>query len=120
MSYYQNLPTYGWLSAANIRPSNSTKYSLSEMQGALTTGFGALPYIGCFGPRFNETARGNGTMDNGRTVLTEVWYYYHVFGQVQRGQALPVNASINGGSVSSCAKTEGALSYYERTKGSEA
>ncbi|PVH72320.1 ribonuclease T2 [Cadophora sp. DSE1049] len=119
ISYYQNLPTYGWLSAADIRPSNSTKYSLSELQGALVDGFGALPYIGCSGPRFNETAKGNGTLDNGRTVLTEVWYYYHAFGQVQRNQAVPVNASIYGGSVSSCAKAEGALSYYERTEGSE-
>ncbi|CZS99491.1 related to ribonucleases [Rhynchosporium graminicola] len=119
VSYYQNLPTYGWLSAASIRPSNSTKYTLGDMQGALTKGFGALPYIGCSGKRFNETAAGNGTLDNGRTVLSEVWYYYHVYGKVQRNQALPVNASINGGSVSSCAKAKGAVSYPQRTKGSE-
>ncbi len=83
-------------------------------------GFGAVPYIGCSGPRYNATAAGNGTLDNGATVLTEVWYYYHVYGRVQRNQGLPVNASINGGSVSNCAKAKGALSYYQRTEGSEA
>lgn len=119
VSYYQNLPTYGWLSAANIRPSNTTSFSLSDMQDALTKGFGALPYIGCSGPKYNATAAGKGTMDNGYTVVSEVWYYHHVYGRVQRNQALPVNASINGASVTTCAKTKGALWYYERTKGSE-
>lgn len=58
-------------------------------------------------------------MDNGGTVLDEVWYYYHVYGRPQRGQGLPVNASINGGSVSSCATTPGAVWYYLWTEGSD-
>jgi ribonuclease T2 len=119
VSYHSNLPTYGWFSAKDIRPSNTSAYSLSDFQAALTDGFGALPYIGCSGPRYNTTAAGNGTLDNGFTVLSEAWYYYHVYGKVQRGQGLPVNASINGGSVSNCAKAEGALHYYERTEGSD-
>ena len=119
VAYYENLPTYGWLSAANIRPSNTTTFTLGDMQDALTKGFGALPYIGCSGPKYNATAAGNGTLDNGATVVDEVWYYYHVYGRVQRSQGLPVNASINGASVSNCAKAEGALNYYERTMGSE-
>lgn len=90
------------------------------MQAALTTGFGALPYIGCSGPRYNATAAGNGTLDNGYTVVSEMWYYYHVYGRVQRGQGLPVNASINGGSVSNCAKAKGALLYPQRRLSSEA
>ena len=118
--YYETLPTYGWLSAANIRPSNTTTYTLSNMQAGLMKGFGALPYIGCSGPRHNTTAAGNGTMDNGYTVVSEMWYYYHVYGRFQRGQGLPVNASINGGSVSSCATSEGALKYPTRTTGSDA
>lgn len=118
--YYENLPTYGWLSAAGIRPSNTTTFSLSAMQAALTQGFGALPYIGCSGPRYNATSAGNGTMDNGYTQVSEVWYYNHVYGRVQRGQALPVNASVNGGSVSNCAKAAGALHYYMRAPGSDA
>lgn len=119
VSYYQNLPTYGWLSVASIRPTNSSTFSLSDIQSALNSGFGALPYIGCSGPRYNATAAGNGTMDNGYTILSEVWYYHHVYGRVQRNQALPVNASINGASVSNCAKAKGALRYLERTVGSE-
>jgi ribonuclease T2 len=119
VSYYQNLPTYGWLSAKNIRPSNTTTYSLSDMQAALTTGFGAVPYIGCSGPRYNATTAGAGTQDSGFTQVSEVWYYYHVYGRVQRGQGLPVNASINGGSISSCATTPGALHYPLRAPGSE-
>jgi ribonuclease T2 len=119
VSYYQNLPTYGWLSAANIRPSNTTTYTLGDMQDALMKGFGALPYIGCTGPKYNATAAGKGTLDNGATVVDEVWYYHHVYGRVQRNQALPVNASINGASVSNCAKAKGALNYPTRTLGSE-
>lgn len=76
--YYQRLPTWGWLSAANIRPSNSTNYTLSDFQSALTKGYGALPFLGCSGPRYNTTAAGAGSKDTGFTVLTEVWYYYNV------------------------------------------
>lgn len=118
--YYETLPTYGWLSARDIRPSNSTTVSLADMQAALTAGFGALPYIGCSGPRYNATAAGKGSSDNGYTYVSEVWYYHHVFGRVQSGQALPVNASINGESVSNCAKASGALHYPERTLVSKA
>lgn len=120
VGFYTTLPTYEWLATADIVPSNTTKYSLSDLQTALTTGFGALPYIGCTGARFNATAAGNGSTDNGYTVLDETWYYHHVLGRVQDRRGVPVNASINGGSVSSCAKTAGALWYYERTVGSEA
>ena len=120
MAYYQNLPTYGWLSAAGMRPSNASFVSLSAVQSALKAGFGATPYVGCSGPRYNATAAGKGSLDNGYTVLSETWYYYHVYGKVQRGQGIPVEASINGGSVSNCAKADGALRYPERTKGSEA
>jgi ribonuclease T2 len=117
--YYSILPTWGWLSAKSIRPSNKTAYSLNDIQGALTTGFGAIPYVGCSGPRYNATAEGKGSLDNGFTQLTETWYYFHVYGRPQRGQGLPVNASINGGSISNCAKAPGAIWYYERTKTSE-
>lgn len=120
VQYYANLPTYGWLSAAGIRPSNATRVSLTDLQSALTKGFGALPYIGCSGPRYNTTEAGKGSLDNGFTELSEVWYYYHVYGRVQRSQGLPVNASINGGSVSSCAKASSALLYPLRAVGSDA
>ena len=118
VAYYENLPSYGWLSAANFSPSNTTTFTLGDMQDALTNGFGGLPYIGCLGPKYNAMAAGNGTLDNGAMVVDEVWYYYHVNGRVQRNQGLPVNASINGASVSNCAKAKGALKY-PRTQGSE-
>ena len=90
------------------------------MQVALKEGFGATPFIGCSGPKFNSTAAGKGTADAGRTQVDEVWYYHHVVGRVQDHRRRPVEASINGGSVSSCATTEGALIYPERGVGSEA
>ncbi|GME41503.1 Ribonuclease T2 [Neofusicoccum parvum] len=56
----RRLPTFTWLADAGITPSNSTTYTLADIQDALTDAYGAKPYIGCSGPRFNETAAGNG------------------------------------------------------------
>ncbi|KAI1170510.1 ribonuclease T2 family protein [Nemania sp. FL0916] len=117
VSYYQSLPTYKWLSQGGIKPSNTTAYSVSDIQGALRRGFGKLPYVGCSGPKYNETAAGKGSLDNGATVLSEMWYYYHVNGRVQRVDGKPVDAS---GSVTNCAKTKKAVWYYERSRGSVA
>jgi ribonuclease T2 len=119
VSYYKILPTWGWLTAKGIRPSNTTSYSLSDIQDALTVGFGALPYVGCTGTRYNATDAGKGSLDNGFTQLSETWYYYHVYGRPQRRQGLPVNSSVNGASVTNCAKVPGAIWYYQRAKGSE-
>ncbi|KAK1750057.1 ribonuclease T2 [Echria macrotheca] len=117
--YFKRLPTYDWLAAKGITPSNTTSYSLSDIQGALAARHGGVPFIGCSGPKYNETAAGKGSKDAGRTALTEVWYYHHVFGPVQAGKATPVGADINGGSTSTCAKADKAVWYYERSKGSE-
>lgn len=117
--YYKRLPTYDWLAAKSIKPSNSTGYTLADIQSTLAARHGAVPYIGCSGPRYNETAAGKGSLDNGRTQFSEVWYYYHSYGQVQSGKGKPVEADINGGSTSSCAKAPKAVWYYERTPGSE-
>lgn len=81
---------------------------------------GAVPYIGCGGPRYNTTTAGANSLDNGYTVLNEVWYYYHVLGRVQEGKKKPLNADINGGSITSCATSKGALRYLERSVGSVA
>lgn len=78
-----------------------------------------MPYLGCSGKKFNETLAGKGSTDDGRTVLSEVWYYMYVFGRPQDGVWVPVDASVGGGKVTSCAKTPGAVWYYERALGSE-
>ncbi|KAI1436347.1 ribonuclease T2 family protein [Xylaria sp. CBS 124048] len=117
VTYYRRLPTWRWLAEAGIRPSNTTSYSLAAIQSAISAHHGHLPYVGCTGPRFNETAAGQGSDDDGFTALDEMWYYYHVWGRVQDVQAVPVDASI-AGSVSSCATAPGAIWYYERTPSS--
>jgi ribonuclease T2 len=50
--YYMRLPTYVWLAKKGITPSNSTTYTLSNMQAALTDAYGKVqmfratpPYI---------------------------------------------------------------------------
>jgi ribonuclease T2 len=120
LQYYDGLPTWDWLAAAGIQPSNCSVYSLADLQDALVAGYGKLPYIGCSGPRYNTTAAGANSTDNGYTVVSEVWYYHHVYGRVQDVRYETVDANITGGSVSSCAKTPGALRYYERTADSVA
>ncbi|KAK0649088.1 ribonuclease T2-like protein [Cercophora newfieldiana] len=117
--YFKTLPTWDWLAEGGIRPSNSTGYSLSQIQAVLKEKHGGVPFIGCGGPRWNETEAGEGTKDAGKTVLNEVWYYFHVYGRVQGGKGEAVGADMNGGSVSSCSKADGAIWYYERTEGSE-
>ncbi|CAM1511397.1 Fc.00g089100.m01.CDS01 [Cosmosporella sp. VM-42] len=119
ITFFRTLPTWTWLSHAHIHPSNSTSYTLSNIQAALNKGFGVLPYLGCSGPKYNETKAGAGSNDNGRTQLSEVWYYYHVQGRPQNGEGKRVPADIEGGSLSSCAKAKGAVWYYERARGSE-
>ncbi|KAI0970090.1 ribonuclease T2 family protein [Xylaria arbuscula] len=111
VSYYQQLPTWRWLAEAGIEPSNKTGYSISRIEDVLTGKFGKLPHVGCAGPKYNETAAGKGSTDAGLTVLSELWYYHHVNGRVQRVQGVPVNSTY----PSNCAKTLGAVWYYERT-----
>lgn len=70
---YKKYPTYDWLAAAGITPSNTTTYSLSAISAALTEASGAIPYLGCSGSRYNATDAGVGSNDTGRTELSEVW-----------------------------------------------
>ncbi|KAF9870364.1 ribonuclease T2 family protein [Colletotrichum karsti] len=116
--YYKATPTWTWLADKDIKPSNASAYSLSDIQAALTAGHGAVPYVGCGGPRYNATEAGKGSLDNGFTQLSEAWYYFHVYGKPQRGDGVAVGADINGGSISNCAKAAGAVWYYERSEGS--
>ena len=85
------------------------------MQTALSSEWGALPYLGCYGPRYNETEAGQNSTDNGHTILDEVWYYQHVFGRPQNGISLPVEATSP---VTTCSTSKNAVWYYERTPAS--
>ena len=115
ISYYERLPTAKFLAAAGIVPSNTTSYTLSDIQAALTKQWGAVPYLGCSGSRFNSTKAGNGTSDNGRIVLDEVWYYMHILGKAQNMIYTPVNATAPD---TTCATSDGAVWYYEMTPSS--
>ncbi|KAK0744012.1 ribonuclease T2-like protein [Schizothecium vesticola] len=117
--WFEGLSTYAWLEEERIVPSNKTGYALGRIQQVLGKRHGKTPFVGCSGPRWNETEKGKGSLDAGRTVLSEVWYYFHVWGRVQERRGVPVRADLNGGSTSSCAKAEGAVRYLERAKGSE-
>ena len=114
LSYYRKLPTYDWLAAAGIKPSNCTRYSLSNITSALEKRFGAKPYIGCSGPSFKDIEEGKHTNDTGNTVLSEVWYLNHVYGRVQDGRTKPVDSPTD----TRCATSEHAILYPERAPSS--
>lgn len=96
---FHRYPTFSMLASAGIVPSNRTTYSLDSIQKALVSQTGAIPFLGC---------QANGT------VLTEIWYFSHVFGTEQFGAYKNVDSTTN----STCSKTAG-IWYYERTKSSE-
>ncbi|KAG5974541.1 hypothetical protein E4U55_008174, partial [Claviceps digitariae] len=120
--WHKKLPTFDWLHAAGIHPSNTTTYTYSDIQAALTRALGGhtSAFVGCAGPRFNETDRGTGSADGGRTELNEIWYYHYAWGRPQAGEARKVDAGeAAGGRVTTCARGVGAVRYYERSGESE-
>ncbi|KAG6123068.1 hypothetical protein E4U14_000020 [Claviceps sp. LM454 group G7] len=123
LRWHRTLPTFQWLLDAGIHPSNTTSYTYAAIQAALTRTLDGQrrppAFIGCGGPRFNETLRGRGSLDSGRTELNEIWYYFHVRGRPQRGEGRRVHAGDAGGRLTTCAMAEGAVRYLQRTEGSE-
>ncbi|KAF2705322.1 ribonuclease T2 [Pleomassaria siparia CBS 279.74] len=117
IKFQKRKPTFKWLEKAHITPSNKTTYTYSDIVGVLKKKHGRIPFIGCSGQRYNTTEAGKGSLDNGYTSFSEVWYYDHVYGRPQEANAVPVDASES--YRTTCAKTKGAIHYYERTKGSE-
>lgn len=111
VNYYRRLPTYNWLAAEGIKPSNKTRYSLHKISSALEKHFGAKPYIGCSGKAFKNTDEGKHTNDSGATVLNEVWYFNHVYGRVSNGNVSRIDSLTN----SNCAQSDDAIWYYERS-----
>ncbi|KAF7303260.1 HST3 protein [Mycena kentingensis (nom. inval.)] len=74
---FKQYPTFDMLAAFGITPSNSTTYSLSQIQTALQSQTGAVPFLGC---------------KNG-TILSEVWYFSHVFGTESYGTYKPLDST---------------------------
>ncbi|CAO1638236.1 unnamed protein product [Parajaminaea phylloscopi] len=83
---FQKLPTYRWLAHAGIKPSNTTTYTLAQIESALERRFGAKPYIGC--------SKGN--------QLNEFWYFTYTHGPLVGGRYVPTDSTTK----SSCNATE--------------
>ncbi|TFK36932.1 ribonuclease T2 [Crucibulum laeve] len=96
---FHQYPTFDMLASFGIIPSNKTSYTLDKFQSAIKTQIGAIPFFGC--------------SHNG-TVLSEVWYFSHVFGTEQFGTYKTLDSTT----TSSCSTTL-PIWYYERTATSE-
>ncbi|KAJ6621084.1 ribonuclease T2 [Mycena sp. CBHHK59/15] len=96
---FHQYPTFDLLASRGILPSNKTSYSLGQIQDALKSQTAALPYLGC-------TTNG--------TVLSEVWYFSHVYGTEQYGHFKTLDTTTK----STCSPTA-PIWYYERTPASE-
>ncbi|KAF9479700.1 ribonuclease T2 [Pholiota conissans] len=95
---YHQYPTFNMLATAGITPSNTTTYTLSQLQNAIKAQTGSIPFFGC-------TTNG--------TILSEVWYFSHVHGTEQFGSYKTVDSTTK----SSCGAT--GIRYLERTHTSE-
>ncbi|KAF3986317.1 hypothetical protein FT663_04932 [Candidozyma haemuli var. vulneris] len=73
---WETLPTYLFLENAGITPSADKPYALKDIEAALAHGHsGSKVYVGC--------RDGN---------LSEIWYYYHVKGNVLDGEYKPIDS----------------------------
>ncbi|BFZ54216.1 hypothetical protein PYCC9005_001249 [Savitreella phatthalungensis] len=103
--YFTRFPTFQILERAGITPSNTTTYTLAQLQDAARNYTGADIYWGCnYAP---------GTRN--RTILSEAWYYFNVYGQAQSGHI----RMLNGSSIynSSCQATN--ITFPLRANGTE-
>jgi len=96
---FHRYPTFDMLAAFNIVPSNKTTYTLGQLESAIKSQVGAVPFFGC---------------TNNGTVLSEVWYFNHVFGTEQFGTYKPLDSTT----PSSCSSSK-PIRYLERTATSE-
>ncbi|ESK98147.1 ribonuclease t2 [Moniliophthora roreri MCA 2997] len=95
---FHQYPTFDMLAAFGILPSNRTAYSLESIQNALKTQTGVIPYLGC----------------RNKTILSEVWYFSHIYGTEQYGTYKTLDSTT----PSSCVNNE-SIWYYERTPSAE-
>lgn len=73
---WETLPTYTFLENAGITPASDRSYALLDIEAALADGHdGSKVYVGC---------------RDGK--LSEIWYYYHVKGNVLTGEYKPIDS----------------------------
>jgi len=102
---YKMFPTGEFLASAGIVPSNTTTYKLADLQNAVKSHTGAVPYFGCTGPKSP-----NG---DGNTILNEAWHFNHVLGTTQHGFFKTIDSTTN----STCTPT-GDIHYLQRAPSS--
>lgn len=102
---YHQFPTGEFLASHGIVPSNTTTYTLSQLQNAVKAHTGAIPYFGCSGQQ--------APAGDGRTILSEVWHFNHVLGTPQSGTLFHIDSVTK----STCTAT-GQIRYLERTPAS--
>lgn len=93
------------LCSAGIVPSNTTTYTLAQLQNAVKAQTGAIPFFGCGGTGAGGSA--------GRNILNEAWHFNHVLGTEQYGHFKPIDSTT----PSTCSPT--GIRYLERTPSSE-
>ncbi|PVF99614.1 ribonuclease T2 [Serendipita vermifera] len=96
---FRKYPTYQWLEAKSIVPSNTESYKRSRIENALRDATGATPFLGC-------------EKRSGKSYLKEVWYYTHSIGAPQSLDFVAVETKRN----SNCGQD---VFYPERVPGSE-
>lgn len=99
LPHHQKLDTYSALSSAGILPSETTTYSLQQIQDALTAVTGSSVVLGC---------------EKGK--LNQAWYSYNVRGSLQTGDFVPTEPAGKGGR-GTCPKT--GISYLPKADGGQ-
>lgn len=78
----KTVPTYKFLEAAGITPSDTKQYSKADMLAAINNStFGHSAYLGC----------------NNNGALQEVWYHFNLRGAVANGMFVPIESPVGTG-----------------------
>lgn len=80
MNRFEQLPTFEWLKEAGISPSKEKDYTKKEIEDALISRFGALPYIKC--NRYNG--------------IQEIWYFHNTRGPLISELFVPMDSIVVG------------------------
>ncbi|GAV27303.1 hypothetical protein PMKS-000767 [Pichia membranifaciens] len=75
---FEELPTYEWLAANGIVPSNEQTYTKQQIEDTLTARFGQPVFIKC----------------NRYQAIQEVWYFHHLRGSIVDGYYQPIAALL--------------------------